>query len=69
MSCPCRSTFKFKECCLKKLPEFVPEKTAEQFKEQMKRPDFVFLTKENEAEIKADAKRIAECEKAKQAPN
>lgn len=36
-----------------RLPLAVPAKIAEQYRHQMKQPDLIFLTKENEAELKA----------------
>lgn len=58
--CPCRSGAKFKQCCLHKLPKVVPVKVAEGFREQMAKPDLVFLTKENEQQILGDAAAKAE---------
>lgn len=37
----------------------VPEKTAEDFKKQMAKPDLVFITKENEEQLKAEAEQMA----------
>lgn len=53
--CPCRSGLKFKTCCLRKLPKVVTIQDAEIFKAQMLKPDLVFITKENEAKIAAEA--------------
>lgn len=57
--CPCLSGQKFKKCCLNKLPLVVAEKVAEDFKEQMKKPDLVFMTKDNQEKIKAKAEALA----------
>lgn len=46
--CPCRSGRKFKACCLNTLPPVVPEKAAEIYREQMNRPELIFVTKANE---------------------
>jgi hypothetical protein len=51
--CPCRSGQKFKACCLNRLPPAVPEELARQYREQMKKPDLIFITKENEGYIKS----------------
>lgn len=58
--CPCLSGQKFKLCCLPKLPKVIPVKDAELFREQMEKPDLIFLTKENEALVKSVAKRTGE---------
>lgn len=50
--CPCRSGKKFKLCCLIKLPAMVPVALAEQFREQMTKPDLVFLTPDNAEEVR-----------------
>src|SRR3954464_10524091 len=49
--CPCRSGKKFKKCCLPTLPQAVSQKHAEEFKQQIKLPDLVFVTKENQEQI------------------
>lgn len=40
-------------CCLPKLPRAVREKDAEMFREQMSKPDLVFLTHENQAMVES----------------
>jgi hypothetical protein len=42
---------KFKTCCLPKLSPVVTEKDAENFLEQMGKPDLVFVTRENQDRI------------------
>lgn len=60
--CPCRSGKKFKVCCLRTLPEVVPEVVAAQHRQQMSRPDLVFMTQENQASLQAEiAERRARC--------
>lgn len=49
--CPCPSGKKFKACHLDKLPWAVPADTARQYIDQMAKPDLVFVTKENQAEV------------------
>lgn len=49
--CPCLSGRKFKTCCLPKLPRVVAKEQAVSIREQMKKPDLVFITPENEAKI------------------
>lgn len=56
--CPCRSGKKFKLCHLGLLPQVVPESVAKQFKEQMSKPDLVFITAENKDSIEAEARAI-----------
>lgn len=50
--CPCRSGKKFKLCCLIKLPAMVFDGLAEQYREQMAKPDLVFLTPDNAEEVR-----------------
>lgn len=50
--CPCLSGQKFKKCCLDKLPRVVPVNDAKHYKEQMTKPDLVFVTKKNEEFMK-----------------
>lgn len=49
--CPCKSGKKFKSCHLRLLPEIVTEETAAKYREQMLKPDLVFITNENQAQI------------------
>lgn len=56
--CPCLSGAKFKQCCLHKLPKAIPIEAAEEFIEQMKKPDLVFVTRENEEYLKARAAEL-----------
>lgn len=58
--CPCRSGRKFKLCCLAKLPQMVPKHVADSYREQMRKDDLVFLTKENEAAVMAEASAIVD---------
>src|SRR5258706_166668 len=45
--CPCLSGKKFKNCHLNLLPLTVTNADADKFREQMARPDLIFVTKEN----------------------
>ncbi len=62
--CPCRSGLKFKRCCLANLQPIIPESAAEAYKEQMAKPDLVFVTKTNghllteEARAKLDEQAV-----------
>lgn len=49
--CPCLSGRKFKACCLPNLPRVVAAELAASIREQMRKPDLVFLTPDNEAKI------------------
>lgn len=53
--CPCRSGQKFKLCCLNRMPKAVPTEVAKQYREQMAKPDLVFITKENQEKLAAQA--------------
>lgn len=48
--CPCRSGEKFKRCCLPTLPRAVTIVEANTFKEQMEKPDLLFITDGNREE-------------------
>jgi len=61
-ACPCRSGKKFKRCCLKVIPGVVTELMAKDFAAQMKKPDLVFVTNDNEAKVVAEAKQTVEPE-------
>lgn len=54
--CPCQSKKKFKNCCLKTLPDVVPEADAKRYREQMAKPGLVFLTPANKDAIYEAAK-------------
>lgn len=41
--CKCDSGYKFKDCCLPRLPRYVTEAQADEYKEHMKHPDFKFI--------------------------
>lgn len=66
--CPCLSGLKFKACCLPRLPKVVLQKDADAFKEQMAKPDLVFMTAENKERIEAMA-ALAEQEQPKEETN
>lgn len=61
--CPCRSGKKFKVCHLNMLPRVIPEKLAKGHREQMNRPDLVFITKNNAKEVLEDANSQAVADK------
>src|SRR5665213_1674831 len=50
--CPCRSGRKFKTCCLSTLIPAVRIEDAKKYQEQIDRGSLVFVTKENEAEMR-----------------
>lgn len=54
--CPCLSGRKFKACCLPKLPKAVPAALAKQYREQMSKPDLVFVNSENADQVVSIAK-------------
>lgn len=56
--CPCLSNRKFKQCCLNKLPKAIPESLAKDYREQMAKPDLIFITKENEERVKHLSKSV-----------
>ena len=45
------------------MPLIVPEKVAEQFREQMKKPDLVFVTKLNQDVIMNDVKEMMDADR------
>lgn len=55
MPCPCRSQKKFKVCCLSKLPQAVKIEDAKTYEEQIAKGELVFVTKENELEMRVAA--------------
>jgi hypothetical protein len=63
--CPCLSGKKFKVCCIGHLPKVVPEKLADEYREQMNKPDLVFLTPENQEEVKKRIEPMLLAEKMK----
>jgi hypothetical protein len=60
--CPCMSGKKFKACCISRLAPIVSLADAKIYKEQMSKPDLVFMTPDNEEIVKA---RLAPALKAK----
>lgn len=50
--CPCQSGKKFKACCKDRLPRAVPSATASLYEEQMKKRNLLFLTDENEEDVR-----------------
>jgi hypothetical protein len=64
-ACPCLSGKKFKVCCLGRLPKVVPEKLATEYREQMRKPDLVFLTPHNQEELKMRIDPLVFAERAK----
>lgn len=63
--CPCLSGKKFKACCLDRLPKVVADTAAKEYREQMKKPDLVFLTHKNQEEVKKRVDPLLFAEKAK----
>lgn len=57
--CPCLSGKKFKACCLNRLPKAIPEKLVSIYREQMSKPDLVFVTPTNQEKLKAMGLKIA----------
>jgi hypothetical protein len=50
-------------CCLHRIPKAVTDDIAKQYREQMKNPDLVFVTPDNEAKLVAmGLKKIKEDE-------
>lgn len=41
--CRCDSGFKFKDCCLNRIPRYVTEAQADKIKKDMQHPDFKFV--------------------------
>src|SRR6185312_1315548 len=58
MNCPCKSGRKFKHCHLNLLPRVIKQDFVETYKQQMKRSDLIFLTKENEKQIQEMALEV-----------
>ena len=53
-------------CCLGRLPKVVADAVAKQYREQMQKPDLVFLTKENQEKVKKRVDPMLFEEKAKE---
>lgn len=41
--CRCGSGDKFKDCCLPRIPRYIPIDVAEEYKKHMQHPDFKFI--------------------------
>lgn len=66
--CPCLSGKRFKACCLGRLPKVVADAVAKQYREQMAKPDLVFLTRENQEEVRKRVDPMLFAEKVKELP-